>query len=152
MGFLSKDWMLASKWMHKKTEISDNISVRKAIEIMVELGIGSVIVSSNDGEPGMLTERDILIKVIMKDLDTRKTLVKDIASKPLVTIDENQTLWSAAEIMSKNHIRRLPVKSKKEEIIGVLSTRAISDALPVISRFKEMQEILSNLRKMKHQD
>jgi|TARA_B100000315_G_scaffold220225_1_gene222712 hypothetical protein len=31
--------MLASKWMHKKTEISDNISVRKAIEIMVELGI-----------------------------------------------------------------------------------------------------------------
>jgi predicted transcriptional regulator len=88
----------------------------------------------------------------MKDLDTRKTLVKDIASKPLVTIDETQTLWSAAEIMSNNHIRRLPVKSKQEEIIGVLSTRAISDALPVISRFKEMQEILSNLRKMKHQD
>ena len=94
----------------------------------------------------------MLFRSIMKELDTRKTLVKDIASKPLLTIDENQTLWSAAEIMSKNHIRRLPVKGKKDEIIGVLSTRAISDALPVISRFKEMQEILSNLRKMKHQD
>ncbi len=144
--------MLVSKWMHSKTEVSDNLTVRRVTEIMVEHKRGSVIVTSSEGEPGMLTERDILIKVVMKALDPNKTLVKDIASKPLLTIEDNQTIWTAAEIMSKHNMRRLPVTNKEGKIIGILTTRAISNAIPVISKFKEMQEILSTMRKMKHQD
>ncbi len=144
--------MLVSKWMHSKTEVSDKLTVRRVTELMVERNLGSVIVTSSEGEPGMLTERDILIKVVMKALDPNKTLVKDIASKPLLTIEDDQTLWTAAEVMSKHHMRRLPIINKKGEIIGVLTTRSISDAIPVISKFKEMQEIISAMRKMKHQD
>lgn len=149
---MSKDWELVSKWMHSKTEVLDDLTVKRVTEIMVERNIGSVIVVSSDGELGMVTERDIMIKVIMKGLDPSKTPVKDITSKPLLTIYDDETIWTAADILAKHHMRRLPVENKEGEIIGVLTTRSISDALPVISRLKESRELLSSLKKMKHLD
>lgn len=149
---MSDNWELVSKWTHSKTEVSDQLTIRRVVEIMVQRNIGSVIVSSSDGELGMLTERDILSKVIMKGLDPSKTLVRDVATKPLMTINEDTTIWAAAEYMSKHHIRRLPVINRDGEISGLLTTRSISDALPVISRFMESRELLSSLRKMKHDE
>ena len=138
--------------MHSKTEVLDDLTVKRVTEIMVERSIGSVIVVSSEGDLGMVTERDIMIKVIMRDLDPSKTPVKDIASKPLLTIYDTKTIWEAADIMAKHHMRRLPVENKAGEVIGVLTTRSISDALPVISRLKESHELLSSLKKMKHLD
>ncbi|MFQ6135022.1 MAG: cyclic nucleotide-binding/CBS domain-containing protein [Nitrososphaerales archaeon] len=149
---MSDQWESVAKWTHFKTEVSDQLTIRRVVEIMVQRNIGSVIVSSSDGELGMLTERDIMSKVIVKGLDPNKTLVGDVATKPLVTIDEDATIWKAAELMSKHHIRRLPVTNRDGEITGLLTTRSISDALPVISRFIESRELLSYLRRMKHQE
>ena len=100
----------------------------------------------------MLTERDILSKVIMKGLDPNTTHIGDVATKPLLTISEDETIWKAAELMSKHHIRRLPVTNKDGEITGLLTTRSISDALPVISRFIESRELQSSLKSMKHKE
>ena len=149
---MSEHWDSVSKWMHSKTEVSENLTVRRVAEIMVERKIGSVIVISDDGESGMLTERDIMSKVVVMSLDPNNTLVKEIVSKPLVTIKDNKTIWDASIILSESHIRRLPVENKEGKIIGILTTRSISDALPIISRFKESQELLSALKKMKHKD
>ncbi len=140
------------KWIHSKTEVSDQLTVRRIAEIMVQRNIGSVIVISDERERGMLTERDILGKVIVKGLDPSKIKVGEVASMPLITINEDATIWEAAELMSKHRIRRLPVTSKTDEIAGILTTRSISDALPVISRFIKSDALLSSLRKMKHQE
>ncbi len=149
---MSERWDLVSKWMHSKTEVSDELTVKRVTEIMVEKKIGSVIVSSSKEGPGIITERDILVKVVMGCLDPVKTLVKDIVTKPLVTIDDDKTIWNASEVMSENHMRRLPVVNRAGDIIGILTTRSISDALPVISRFKESQELLTALKNMKHEE
>ncbi len=149
---MSERWDLVSKWMHSITQVSDNLTVRRVVGIMVERKIGSVIVISDDGEFGMLTERDIMSKVVVAALDPSKTLVKEIVSKPLLTIKSDKTIWDASLILSEHHMRRLPVENKEGKIIGILTTRSISDALPVISRFKESQELLSALKKMKHKD
>lgn len=138
--------------MHSKTEVSDELTVKRVTEIMVEKKIGSVIVSSINGDPGIITERDILIKVVMGCLDSKDTFAKDIVTKPLITITDDKTIWNASEVMSEHHIRRLPVVNSDDVIVGILTTRSISDALPVISRFKESQELLSVLKKMKHKD
>lgn len=138
--------------MHSITEVSDELTVKRVTEIMVERKIGSVIVSGSDGEPGILTERDIMVKVVMGCLDPCETIVKDIASKPLLTISDDKTIWNASEVMSEHHVRRLPVVNNEGKLIGILTTRSISDALPVISRYKESQELLNALKNMKHKD
>src|SRR3972149_242868 len=145
-------WELVSKWVHSKTEISDQLSVRRVAEIMVDRNIGSLLVVSKSGVQGMITERDILRKVISKGLDPNKVIASDIMTKPLVTINEDATIWDASEIMSQHHIRRLPVKNKKGEITGIITTRTISDALPVITRMSESGEIGSSLNKLKHDE
>lgn len=153
MGNLfNEKWELVSKWMHSKTEISDQLSIRRVAEIMVERNIGSLLVVSKVGELGMITERDILRKIIAKGLDTNKVIASDIMTKPIVTISEDSTIWDAAEIMSKHHIRRLPVKNKKDEIIGIITTRTISNAFPSITRLSESGEIRSSLNKLKHDE
>ncbi|HEY4699431.1 MAG TPA: CBS domain-containing protein [Nitrososphaerales archaeon] len=145
-------WELVSKWVHSKTEISDQLSVRRVAEIMVDRNIGSLLVVSKSGVQGMITERDILRKVISKGLDPNKVIASDIMTKPLVTINEDATIWDASEIMSQHHIRRLPVKNKNGEITGIITTRTISDALPVITRMSESGEIRSSLNKLKHDE
>jgi signal-transduction protein with cAMP-binding, CBS, and nucleotidyltransferase domain len=152
MPTVDNNWEKVGKWTHSKTEVSDQLMIRRIVEIMVQRNIGSVIVVSKDGEPGMVTERDILSKVIMKGLDPGCTKVRDITHKPLITIPEDDTIWVAAEIMSKHHIRRLPVTDMEGKITGVLTTRSISDALPVISRFMQSRKILSSLQRMKHEE
>ncbi len=147
---LTVEWDKVAKWMHSKTEVSDSLTIRKVAELMMKRGIGSVIVVSSGAEPAMLTERDIMSKVVAKGLDPGATLARDIATKPLVTIRENATVWEAAELMSKHHIRRLPVVDSKDEIVGLITTRSVSDALPLISRFPETEALLDSLRRMTH--
>lgn len=148
----SGDWESVSKWMHPKTEVADQLTVKRVVEIMVQRNIGSVIVVSSSSGLGMLTERDILSKVIVKGLDPSKTIVRDVMTKPLVTIGKDATIWDAAELMGRHHIRRLPVTDKDGEIVGVITTRNVSDAIPVISRFGESEDIISSLRRLKHNE
>lgn len=147
---MTTEWDKVTKWMHAKTEVPDSLTIRKIAEIMVKRGIGSVIVVSSDEESAMLTERDIMSKVVAKGLDPGKTLTRDIATKPLVTIREDATVWDAAELMSKHHIRRLPVVNTEGAVIGLITTRSVSDALPVISRFPETEALMDSLRRMPH--
>jgi len=149
---LSDNWETVSKWMHSKTEVSDELTITRVTEIMVERNIGSVLVLFRDKEVGMLTERDILSKVIVKGRDPNTTTTGDIATKPLISINEKDTIWMAAELMGKHHIRRIPVANDEGEILGVLTTRSISDALPVISRFLESRDLQTKLQKMKHRE
>lgn len=149
---MSDNWELVSKWMHSKTEVSDKLSITRVTEIMVERNIGSVLVIFDGQEMGMLTERDILSRVILKGLDPNTTSSGDIATKPIISIKESDTIWMAAELMSKHHIRRIPVSNEEGEILGVLTTRSISDALPVIGRFLDSRDLQSKLKKMKHQE
>jgi len=88
-----------------------------------------VLVSVDGKEVGMVTERDILKRVVAKGLDPTSTRVDQVQSEPLVTVDEEATLEDAANLMAQNRIRRLPVVNKKDEIIGIVSTRTISYAL-----------------------
>lgn len=145
-------WESVRNWMHKKTIVPDDHTVRRAAEVMVERDIGSVIVAHNNREVGMLTERDILKKVVARGLDVNRVMIKDVMSKPLITIRDDVTIWDGANLMAKHHIRRLPIADQRGEIIGIVTTRTISDALPVISRMKESSELKTKLRGMRHKE
>jgi len=97
-------------------------SVSNTAKIMVEKNVGAVIVADDKKPIGIITEKDILNRVINAKKDSAKTLAKDVMSTPLVTIDIKQTANQALEIMQHHNIRRLVVV-RGETLAGLLTER-----------------------------
>ncbi|MBS7658525.1 MAG: CBS domain-containing protein [Candidatus Bathyarchaeia archaeon] len=90
--------------------VDSSEKVLRALQIMAEKGIGSVIVIENGKPVGIITERDIAKKLV-QDKSTLDKKVKDVMSKPLITVSPDTGIFEALQIMRKNNIRRLPVVS-----------------------------------------
>jgi CBS domain-containing protein len=102
--------------------VKPNSSVQDVAKIMSEKKIGSIIISGNGELSGILTERDLVRKVLAKGKDPKSVKVNDIMSKPVVRINEDSDLLDASELMKKKNIRRLVVVDKTKKIVGILST------------------------------
>lgn len=101
-----------SQIMSKNVIIVDaSEKVLKALQIMAEKGIGGVVVVENGKPVGIITERDIAKKLV-QDKNTLDKKVKEVMSKPLITVSPDTGIFEALQIMRKNNIRRLPVVSK----------------------------------------
>lgn len=122
--------------MRKVITVDASLTVCEATKIMDEKNIGSVLIVKNGEIIGILTERDVLRRVVAKGLDPWYTPVSQVMSFPLHTIDSNTDIITAGKIMSKHHIRRLPV-IEKGKIIGIITDRDILDA---VSRFQKAIE------------
>jgi CBS domain-containing protein len=97
--------------------------------------IGSVIVvDSIQGRKakGIITERDIVYKVIVKKLDPYKITVDEVMSKPLRVVKPETTIEEAAKAMRENRIKRLPVVNDDNELIGIISEGDIMKIFPVV--------------------
>ena len=107
----------------------------EAAKLMKKFEIGSVIVvESAEGKraKGIITERDIIHKVIVKKLDPYKAKVDDIMSKPLRVVKPETTIEDAAKAMRENRIKRLPVVNDDNELIGIISEGDIMKIFPVV--------------------
>ena len=111
-----------------KTVRTDD-SVHAAVQKMNKFQIGSVIVTSNGRAVGIITERNILERIVEPRLDPATIWAKDIMSAPLVTVDPNDTVDEAAKIMAQKRIKKLPVVDG-DKIVGVISTSDIVRANP----------------------
>jgi len=110
--------------------IDPNTSVYKAAEIMKKYKIGSCIVLK--GKPiGIITERDILQKVVTTDRKPSTVPVKEIMSSPIIVINPYVSLEEAMKTMSRCNIRRLPVIDDNK-LIGLISQKDISRISPLL--------------------
>ena len=100
-------------------------TVRQAAAVMKEKGIGSVLVCMNGKNCVILTELDILNRVVAKWLDASKTRVAEVMTKALVTIDAETDIEKASEVMREHNIRRLPI-TEKSKIVGIVTARDIA--------------------------
>ncbi|MFN3870588.1 MAG: putative nucleotidyltransferase substrate binding domain-containing protein [Aquificaceae bacterium] len=96
-------------------------SVEDAVRLMVAKDSTFVLVKLPEGV-GIITERDILKKVLAKGLKTQEVKLRDIATFPIVSIDKDKSLYEAMVLMAKHGIRKLVVK-RGGEILGVLEDR-----------------------------
>ena len=92
--------------------------------IMDTKNVGSVlVVDKTDGKyVGIVTERDIVRKVIAKGLDGSSYLVKGVMSSPLVTIESTKTIFEAGDLMDQKRVRHLAV-TEGSEVVGIVSIR-----------------------------
>lgn len=106
--------------------LDEEVCVADAAKAMRKKGVSSVLVSRTlDMQPiGIVTERDILYRVVAENKGPFKTALKSVMSSPLVTTDESALVKDAIIMMRKNGIRRLPV-TKEGKIFGVLTLKSI---------------------------
>ena len=128
--------------------IDENVSVKEAADIMSEQGISSVLVTREGRATGILTERDILKRIVAEDKNSKKTKVKDIMSSPLVVIAPNTDLEEAARLMFDNKIKNLPVIDKNR-LVGLVSLTDICRLQPEILKIlRQTIETPKNLKKV----
>jgi CBS domain-containing protein len=103
--------------------------VTKIAEDMEELGIGSVVITSEGKPAGIITERDIALKVLLKDRKANEVKAKEIMVYPLVTIEPEASVDEACKLAAKKRIKRLPVV-ENEMLIGIVSIRDLLTRKP----------------------
>ncbi len=111
--------------------VDQGMDVAKAAKLMRTVDVGSLMVVEKGKMIGILTEGDILSKVVSKDKQPSKMKVKNIMSRPVICIGPDMDIVEAAKKMAKLKIRRLPVVDGGE-IIGIVSERDIIRLSPVL--------------------
>ena len=111
-----------------KTVKTDD-TVHAAVQKMNKFDIGSVIVTASGRPVGIITETNIMRRIVGPRMDPDTVWAKDIMTAPLITIDPNADLADAAKIMVKNNINRLPVMDG-DRLVGLISSTDIVKANP----------------------
>jgi CBS domain-containing protein len=100
-------------------------TVFQAARAMTARHVGAATVLDGARVVGVVTERDVLQKVVAGGLDPAKARVRDVMSSPAVSIRVNASVASAAELMRKHHIRHLVVVDESEALVGMLALRYV---------------------------
>ncbi len=108
--------------IEKIIKVDRDVSVKTAAEMMRDNGIGSIFITSGEGIIGILTDTDLVRRVVAVGSDPLTTTVEQIMSAPIASIDGNRTLLDANDLMAKQHIRHLGI-TKDEKMIGMISVR-----------------------------
>lgn len=91
---------------------------------MVGNDIGAVIVVEEGKPVGIITERDVLERVMMANKDVYVTEAKDVMSKPVISIEADHSIKEALQLMQKHQIRRLAA-TEKGTLIGIVTERRL---------------------------
>lgn len=110
--------------------IDEEASVHTVAQRMEKYKVGGIIVTSKQGKPlGIITERDLIIRVLAKNSQPSKLTAKQAMTSPLITVDPDETLSEAARRMSRLDIRRLGVMYKGN-LVGVITSKDILAVTP----------------------
>ncbi len=102
-------------------------SVKNAARAMAKFGISSLLVFSEEGLRGIVTERDIVTRVVCAGLDPSEVPVCDVMSEPVIVVSPDTVLERAVELMLINQIKKLPVLEQVEEDFNVLGILSLVD-------------------------
>jgi CBS domain-containing protein len=101
--------------------VEPSTTIVEAARAMKEEDVGPVPVADGDKLVGILTDRDIAVRVVAEGKDPQSTTVEEIASRDLVTVDPDQGLDEAMRLMAKHQVRRLPVCEEDGRLVGILA-------------------------------
>jgi len=125
--------MLVREVMTKNVvTIDENKSVYDACMIYKNKAVGSLIVTKNKNHTGIITERNLIERTICEKRDPAKTLVSDIMTKDVKTVNPLDSIENSLEKMKEYNIKKLPVVMN-EEIVGIITVTDISRARPNLS-------------------
>ena len=141
--------MKAEDVMNKEVITLDgNASAKKAAEIMAQEDVSALIITDEGKAVGILTERDILKRIVAEDKNSINTKAKEIMSSPLVTIGPSVDLDEAAHLMFEKKIKNLPV-IHENRLIGLVNLNDICKLQPeILKMLKQLMEPPKNIEKV----
>lgn len=118
--------------------VPEDAPVDKTAQLMSSDRLGCIIVTSKDGKAlGIITESDLVRRVLAKNIRPSKLTAKEVMSTPLITVDPDEVLTETARRMSKLDVRRLGVMYKGN-LVGIISSKDILAITPEL--LENMQE------------
>lgn len=150
MRLVEKDLMLLTVgdiMVKKVFTVDADESIRHAADSMSRQCIGCLVVTENEAKgeiAGILTESDILGRVVAVGADPGETRVKVVMSRPLVTASPELPLEDAVRLMFVNKVKKLPVVDRKdgsERLVGLVTLTGIAGVQPaLIATLKDLYE------------
>ena len=101
--------------------LSPAASVTDAVRMMGERGVGSILVSEDDKLVGILTDRDLVLRVLAEARDPRAVRLAEIMSAPVVTVRDDTSIDDAAWRMREHAVRRLPITDAAGSALGIVT-------------------------------
>ncbi len=125
MSLYVKDFMI-----NHVVHIEATNTVKNAARMMNKFGASSLIVSSYDDIVGIVTERDIITRVVASCQDPEEVTVRDIMSEPIIVVSSDIPLEQAIKLMLNERIKQIPVVDQESELIGILSMTEVAKLQP----------------------
>ena len=119
--------------------------VDNAVKVMNKNNIGCLIIEDNGETRGIVTQRDLLKKVLEKARDPRKLVVSDIMTKKLIVGSADMEIHEAARLMFQKKIKKLPIV-ENGKLVGLITLSNIARTVGVDQKMIDMVEKLSNMR------
>ena len=120
--------------------VSRMATVLDAIHAMAGAKVGSVVVVEGDHLEGIFSERDVMLRTVVEGRDPKTTLVEEVMTSPVQTIQKRITGDEALRIMIQNHIRHLPLVDEKGHIQAMVSMRSLLE-----EKIKDLHQQLDSL-------
>ncbi len=96
-------------------------TIREAARAMAELGVGALPVADGDRLVGMVTDRDVALRVAAEGRDPAQTKVREVMTPEVRYVFEDEDLHRAADTMAEQQVRRLPVVNRAKRLVGIVS-------------------------------
>ncbi|WP_303275531.1 CBS domain-containing protein [Acinetobacter soli] len=133
--------VLHEKREHTVYTISPDATVLEAITLMADKGIGALVVVENDAVAGILSERDYMRKIMLMERSSDNTLVSEIMTAKVFTVDKSFSVEDCLQLMTDRHLRHLPVveNGKLQGLISIgdLVKAAMEDQRQLIEQLKQ---------------
>ena len=126
--------MKVADFMTRHVEfIEPDATIQDAVILMGELDVGALPLGSPTDLKGVITDRDVLYRVVAEGKDVKRTRVAEVATRLVFTCHPDDTLVAAMDLMASHNIRRLPVVEEGAGIVGWLTLSDVSRRLLVES-------------------
>lgn len=113
-------------------------SVKEVVANMNKFNIGSIVVVQGDKPVGVISERDILRRVVEPCLAPESLTARQVMTSPVVTIGEMASIDEAAKLMAKKKVRKIPVMNK-QKLVGIVTfTDIVTKVLTTLSTLEEL--------------
>lgn len=115
-------------------------TVEEAVRLMNEHEIGCLIVTDNKKPVGIVTERDLLKRILAKSEDLKKIRVEEVMSTPLISVEPNVEIEDASRLMFQKSIKKMPIV-KEDKLLGLVT---LTDILRIQPQLIKMYKIFSH--------
>ncbi len=108
---------------------SPEASVSELAQMMRDKKVGSVVITNDDHPVGIATDRDLTTRVLAEEAQTEEKTAEEVMTPDICAVDTETGFYEAAQVMSENGVRRLPVCNDNDELIGIITADDLTELL-----------------------